>query len=501
MSSFVRFGILGFLGGVAFRSFFDWGISFAVFVLFLSVFLLAKRTMAKTIFFIAVIFFAFGYIRAGFVPSRSDAFLEKFVEQKIIATGIIRREPDIRENSTRLVVGVEKYDIGKTEYILPSEEKILLVIRKYPEFSYGDRVKMEGRLILPENFQNEDGRSFDYISYLKKDGILYEISFPKMTILETRKGDVLIAFLYNLKGAMTDKISQMLPEPHAGLLGGLLFGAKRSIDAGVLETFRIAGIIHIVVLSGYNITIVADFITRFFLIFPISKMSASLLGGTGVFLFAVMTGLGASTLRAVLMALLAIFARVTGRTSDALHLLFVTAFFMVLWNPLSLLYDPSFQLSFLATLGLLWLGPELTRRLAFVSSKWGLRETLSATLSTQVFVLPLLLYETGMFSVVAIPVNLIVLPLIPVAMFFGILGIMLGFITPFGTFFGFPVFLVLSFVFAVSSFFAELPFSFIKIPQFSAGILVVVYLLYGLFYFICKGSAQCLPSKDETLLR
>jgi len=286
-----------------------------------------------------------------------------------------------------------------------------------------------------------------------------------------------------LKSAMTKQISQMLPEPHAGLLGGLLFGAKRSIDAGVLETFRIAGIIHIVVLSGYNITIVADFITRFFLMFPISKISASLLGGTGVILFAIMTGLGTSTLRAVLMALLAIFARVTGRTSDALHLLFIAGFFMVLWNPMSLLYDPSFQLSFLATLGLLWFGPELTRRLTFVSEKWGLRETLSATLSTQVFVLPLLLYETGMFSLVAIPVNIIVLPLIPIAMFFGALGMILGFITPFGTFFIFPVFLVLSFVFATSSFFAGLPFSFINIPQFSLLILTVAYIFYIIIYF------------------
>jgi competence protein ComEC len=499
MSLYVRFGILGFLIGVASRSFFDWGISFVVFALLLSVFLLAKRTTAKTIFFVATIFFVFGYVRTGFISSRSDAFLEKFVDQKITAVGIVRREPDVRENSTRLVVGVEKYDIGKTEYILPSEEKVLLVVRKYPEFSYGDRVKMEGRLILPENFQNEDGRSFDYISYLKKDGILYEISFPKMTVLERGKGNAVVAFLYNLKSVMTDEISQILPEPHAGLLGGLLFGAKRSIDAGVLETFRIAGIIHIVVLSGYNITIVADFITRFFLMFPISRISASLLGGTGVILFAIMTGLGASTLRAVLMALLAIFARVTGRTSDALHLLLVTAFFMVLWNPLSLLYDPSFQLSFSATLGLLWLGPELTRRFTFVSPKWGLRETLSATLSTQVFVLPLLLYKTGMFSIVAIPVNLIVLPLIPIAMFFGALGMTLGFITPFGTFFGFPVFLVLSFVFAISSFFAELPFSCIKIQQFSSLILIVVYSLYIIVYFVYQKNENNRQKTNEKI--
>jgi competence protein ComEC len=503
MSQFVRFGIFGFLGGVAFRSFFDWGISFVafvVFLIFLLAFFAAKRSAAKLIFFVALIFFAFGYVRAGFVPSREDAFLEKFVNQKIVATGIIRREPDVRENSTRIVVGVEKYDVGETEYVLPSEERVLLVIRKYPEFAYGDRVRVEGKLTLPENFQNEDGRSFDYVSYLKKDGILYQMSFPKLEVGEKRKGNSLVAFLYGWKNAMVNQVSQMLPEPHAGLLDGLLFGAKRSLGSALLEMFRVVGIVHIVVLSGYNITIIADFITRFFLVFPISKVLASFLGGIGVILFAVMSGLGASTLRATAMALLAIFARATGRTSDALHLLFITAFFMVLWNPLSLLHDPSFQLSFLATLGLLLLGPELTRCFSRVPAKWGLRETLATTLSTQIFVLPLLLYETGMLSLVAVPVNLIILPLIPLAMFFGSLGILLGFITPFGTLFGFPVYLLLSFVFVVSSFFAGLPFSSVSIPQFSASVLVVAYVLFAVIYFAYqkKQNVENKPNDQNT---
>jgi competence protein ComEC len=301
------------------------------------------------------------------------------------------------------------------------------------------------------------------------------------------KGNGLVAFLFTFKKAMTDKVSRILPEPEAGLLDGLIFGAKRALGADVLDMFRVAGIVHIVVLSGYNITIIADFLTRAFLFLPLSKMAASFLGGTGIALFAVMTGLGTSTLRAVIMALLAIFARVTGRTADALHLLFVAAFFMVLWNPLSLLHDPSFQLSFLATLGLILLGPELARRFLFVPTKWGIRETFSATLSTQIFVLPLLLYETGMLSLVALPVNLMILPMIPFAMFFGSVAVLLGFITPFGTFFSFPVFLILSLVFVVASFFADLPFSSVSVPQFPAIILAAVYLSYILIYFVCRG--------------
>ena len=467
--------MFGFFGGVAFASLFHFGIAFAFFVGFLCLFafLLSLPETRVRVLSLVLLFFALGCFRMELVPTGADSSLKDFSGQTISVEGVIAEEPDVRENSARLVVDVQG-------------ERLLIVAKKYPEFEYGEKISLTGKIGLPENFANDNGREFDYVSYLAKDGIFYEMAFPKIEVLAKGQGNPLISFLYKIKNAAEDKVSQILPEPEAGLLLGLLFGAKRALGADIMEMFRVAGIVHIVVLSGYNITLVSDFFTRVFLLLPISKISASFVGGIGVVLFAVMTGTGASTLRAVIMALLAIFARATGRTSDALHLLFVTAFFMVLWNPLSLLYDPSFQLSFLATFGLFALGPELSLRLSSVTAKWGIRETLSATLSTQIFVLPLLLYETGMFSVVALPVNLIVLPLLPLAMFFGSLATLLGFITPFGTFFSFPVFLLLSAVFSVSSFFSELPFSSFTVPPFSSAVLFSIYFLYAAIFLIAK---------------
>ncbi len=474
-----RFSLFGFFGGVAFASFVHFGISFSLFVAFLGLIFLFISWVGKfqsgtsIVISLVLLFFAFGCFRMEFVPERSDSFLKNFVGQTVTLGGVIKGEPDVRENSTRLLVDVKG-------------QNLLVVVKKYPEFEYGEKISLTGKIALPENFANDNGREFDYVSYLAKDGIFYEMSFPKIEVLKKGQGNPLVAFLYSCKSSLVEQVSRILPEPESGLLLGLLFGAKRALGSDVMEMLRVAGIIHIVVLSGYNITIISDFFTRVFLLLPISKLMGSFLGGVMVILFAVMSGLGASTVRAVAMALLAIFARVTGRTSDALHLLFVAGFFMILWNPLSLLYDPSFQLSFLATLGLLSLGPELSRRLSFVTEKFGLRETLSSTLSTQIFVLPLLLYETGMFSVVALPVNMIVLPLLPLAMFFGSLATLLGFITPFGIFFSFPVFLLLSAVFTIASFFSNLPFSSFMVPPFSTAVLFAIYFFYAIFFFMAK---------------
>ena len=488
MSRFVRLGIIGFMGGVAFRSLYDLGLAFALFALFIALlvglFSSVKNTRftGKIIFSITIFLFALGYVRTGFMPSRDSAVLEKYVGQKVVLEGVLCEESDVRENSTFLVVDVESVIAAGMKTVFPKKESVLLSVRKYPDHEYGERVTAEGKLALPENFQNENGRSFDYVSYLKKDGILYQMSFAKVDVVENGQGNPLVAFLYSIKRSMLDEVSHMLPEPESGLLAGLLFGAKRALGSDSLNLFRVAGIMHIVVLSGYNITIVADFFTRLFLFLP--GKAAPFFGGVGIVLFGMMTGFGASTLRAILMALLVIFARVSGRTSDALHLLLIAGFLMVAWNPLLLLYDPSFQLSFLATLGLFLLGPEMTRRLSSVTAKWGIRETLSATLSTQVFVLPLLLYETGLLSLVAIPVNLLVLPLLPPAMFFGALGVLFSFITPFGTFFGFPVYILLSLVFFISSSFANLPFSSVSLPAFPISFLIAIYVLYTLVYFV-----------------
>lgn len=479
MARHFRFCIFSFLVGVAFASLFRFGVFFPFFIVFVGSLIFCVSRLpsgkAKTFVPLLILFFALGCLRMEFVPDREHSLLKDVVGRQITIEGIIREEPDVRENSTRLIVGV-------------GEENLLVVTKKYPEFSYGEKVSLQGKIVLPENFSNENGREFDYLSYLAKDGIFYEIPFPKVEVLASGQGNPLFAFLYSFKKAMSEKVSSLLPEPESGLLLGLLFGAKRALSSEVMEMFRAAGIVHIVVLSGYNITIIADFFTRVFLFFPISKMWASIGGGAFVIFFALMSGTGASTVRAAIMVLLIIFARVTGRISNAIHLLFVAAFGMIIWNPLYLLYDPSFQLSFLATFGLLALGPELSRRLLFVTEKFGIRETLATTLSTQIFVLPLLLYETGMLSVVAVLVNLLVLPLLPLAMFFGALATLLGFITPLGIFFSFPAFLILSAVFAIASFFVGLPYSSVSVPPFSIFVLIAIYLLYAVIYFNRKKS-------------
>src|SRR5690606_5955202 len=140
-----------------------------------------------------------------------------------------------------------------------------------------------------------------------------------------------------------------------------------------------------------------------------------LFGAVGIILFAIMVGGGATVVRASIMALLSLIARATGRLYEVTIALIVAGFIMVLWSPRVLVFDPSFQLSFLATLGLIHATPLFERWLRMIPEYFSLRTIISATLGTQLFVLPLLLFMTGVFPMYSPLANALVLPAVPIA--------------------------------------------------------------------------------------
>jgi competence protein ComEC len=475
MSKYVQVSIFGFFVGVLFGSLFHVGFWFSVFLIFLSgtIFFVSRLFSSQPVFLnvflsLFALFFAFGVFRMEFSFSRENSILKNMFGEKVSIEGVIVEEPDVRENSVHVIMQIE------------GGEKVLLITKKYPEFEYGEKIIASGQLVKPKNFKEKNGREFDYVSYLEKGGIFSEMNFPYIEILSQEQGSPLFGYLFLIKRAFLSSISRILPEPHAGLLGGLLVGEKHSFGKDIEDDFRSAGVIHIIVLSGYNITLVASFFMS--ILAPFSAVLRAVFGVLSIFLFTIMVGSAAATVRAAFMAGLIVFARATGRTADVLHLLFVAAFLMVMINPHILLSDPSFQLSFLATLGLLLLGEKIFAKLSFMPKKFLLRETMSTTLATQIFVLPLLLYQTGNLSLVALPANLFILMAIPGAMFFGFLTGIVGFLS-FGvaSVFGAVAFVFLAYVLFAVHFFSHLPFATVLVPEFSALTLIFLYLL--LFYF------------------
>lgn len=482
--------IAGLTGGILFRSFFDLGLSAIIFFLVMGggalVYWLFNKKETK-ILFLSIIIVAFS---AGVARLHLDDWnlnlkaTDNLVGKEVVIKGIISDEPDKRENNVRIVVSIEEiYSAGSVfKNNLP---KTIVSTDFYPEWRYGDYVSLSGVLRKPENFATDNGRQFNYVSYLAKDGIYYEVARPHLKLIEHGRGNFVKEALFSLKKSFLEKVSKVVPEPEASLLGGILLGAKESLGKELLDDFRTTGLIHIVVLSGYNITIVADTIMRVFSFLP--RTLPIVFGGGSIILFAIMTGGSATVVRASIMSLIVILGKATGRMHDAALTLFIAAFLMLLHNPRILAFDPSFQLSFLATLGLVYLSPVLEKYFHFIPGKWQLKELFLSTISTQIFVMPLILYNSGNFSSVALPTNLLVLFFVPLTMLLGFLTGVFGFISgAISLFFGLLTSGLLYYDLKVVEFFSSLPFASFNISNFPLWLMVFMYASYAVIIFYIR---------------
>lgn len=414
--------------------------------------------------------------------------LESFVGQKVVAEGILYEEGDVRESSTRLFVALDTVN-GK-----PISQKMLAIVPRYPTFSYGDRVKLFGNISRPENFETDNGDIFNYVSYLAKDDIFFLMRFAEVEKVSSGNGWWIQEKLFALKNSFVSSFQAVLGEPHSSLLAGLLVGDKKSLGESITNDFRRAGLIHIVVLSGYNITIVAESIIKAFAFLP---GFSSVFGVIGIILFALMTGASATVVRASLMALIALFARQIGRLYDITRALLFAAVIMVFVHPKLLVFDMSFQLSFLSTMGLIYFSPIVLKYLSKIPEKGGLREIISATIATQIFVLPFLLTKIGQVSVLSLFSNILVLPIIPPTMFIGFITGLLGFLSPIIAIPpGFLAHLALSWILFISHFFASLPFAQVSIPFFPWWLAVLCYVGFGYLLYREKQKEKTSPGSE-----
>lgn len=503
------FVLVGFLVGVASNSFFELSLCTAIYVwifcllcfganLFFrkkypDIFVATPTTFLGVVFLLAV---STGILRYSYnIYVEPNYLLENSVGENFEFIGLVAEEPDSRELSTRLTVlprgFVEKDSLENTPQKILGGDRILITTGLFPEFSYGDEISVSGFLKKPKNFETNNGREFNYVSYLAKNDIKYQMFLPNIKTISHGNGNFIKRNLLRLKQIFAGNLQKVIPEPHASLASGILVGAKHSLGKDIEDKFRQTGLIHVVVLSGYNVTIVADFIMRILSFLP--KVVGVSGGVVGIFLFALITGGTATVVRASIMSLLVIIARATGRNYDILRALGVASCLMVFQNPRILMSDPAFELSCMATFALVACSPFFERHLQWLPEKFQIRGTVSSTLATQVFLLPMLVYMTGIVSLVGLATNLLVLVIVPATMLMSFLVGLAGFVSLFlSTIVGYFAYLFLNYMLSVVSIFASLPFAYLELPHISYWVVVTFYLVFGIIFVRrkVKGSAK-----------
>ena len=319
-----------------------------------------------------------------------------------------------------------------------------------------------------------------------------------------------------LKQRFDNVINQNLSPPQSQILSAILLGNKQSISKEYKEKLNIAGVRHITAISGMHIVILSGILLWLGVAVGLYRGQAFYFAFVFLWLFIFMIGFQPSAIRAGIMGSMFLFCEKIGRQKTADRALLLTAAVMLAINPTLLRHSIGFQLSFLATLGIIYLMPlfqnlfnvlvskvqTLWKKLLefnsnsflksmfrdAISKHWsrGVISLLSMSLAAQVFVLPLLIYYFGQVSIVSPLTNLFIVPLLPLLMVNGFLFVIAGAIwQPLAFIFLFPVWLLLTYITKIVDLFADFSFSAINF-QISWLWLPVVYFLLAIIIWRIK---------------
>ena len=438
---------------------------------------------------IALILLGAGYAHAKAV--RSERAVSQ-PEYSVSGTAEVVRPPEEKERSQEVTLRFTKC----TKNVCP-DTLVSGNFSVYESLHYGDVIAIECPLKIPKNV----GLDFDYRMYLAMKGVGYTC-YPKTWHKESSDGgNGLVQAILRMRSVMEDKLDAVVAYPESGLGKGLLFGGNGYLTKETQNAFSRTGMTHIVAVSGANVVIVAQSLFLLAILCGLWRRQALWFAGAGIAVFVVMTGAGASAVRAGLMGGLVLLASYTGRVSNGLRLWSAALAMMLWWNSLLLRYDLGFQLSFLATLGILVCLPlfeqSASSKYSFVPAP--LQEILWMTISAEAFVLPIILYNFQAFPTLSLLANLFVLPVIPVAMLFGFLASLFGFLfAPLAQFLGLIAFLVLRYMIGVIEVLGGQSFASVSTPSFGVQAACIWYVLLfgGIVYLKIKAKTFDCHSRE-----
>jgi len=403
------------------------------FLISFSPFFCGKLKKQKNFFILlgfSVLFFSLGIVRLQmlqFTITNDPVAKLNDKPEKIELVGQITDEPNVRTSYQSLKIKIT----GTSSIVLASADR-------HQKYDYLDQVRITGKLETPMS----EG-DFNYKNYLMKDGIYSVMAFPDIELVSKDHTYNMFSFFYEkvlfLKTKMEKSINSNYSPPQSFIIEGIILGNDKNMSQELKDKFNSAGLSHITAVSGSNIVIMTSIIMSLLLFFGMWRQKALYATFIFIWIYVLLVGLPASAIRAAIMASLLIISQIIGRQNASFRTIIIAAAVMIFQNPLVLFYDVGFQLSFLASMGIIYLKPMIDsvfysllkkrKNIIKLFEKFKIKNLLdifSTTLVAQIFTLPVIIYSFKSVSLVAIITNLLILPTITILTFLGFWSVVLG---------------------------------------------------------------------------
>ncbi len=390
-------------------------------------------------------------------------------ETKQDMMGMVTQDPDRGLEKTKVVIG---------------EWGVLVTLPSGVEVRYGDVIMVSGLIKHPEPFETDTGRQFNYPRYLAVQNIYGTMKAGDVRIVARHQGNRTTELLFELKHFFVHTVKKLFPLREAGLFAGIIMGEKSLLPKETLDDFQVAGLTHMIVLSGHNITLVTIGVGVLFGFIGLGYRARRVAALAVIPLFLLMTGMGSSSVRAGVMAMIMLVLQIMTRPAHTFRIIVYTVAILGWMNPRMILYDPSFHLSMLAFVGLVYVVPVAAAIAQRLPRLLGLTDLVIETTAVQLFVLPYILWMSGQISLLTLVSNLLAVPLNSFIMGAGFIATLCGMIMyPIGQVIALPVSWALSYIIKVAHVVGSVHAAVFIIPPFGWVILAGSYIAMAGFIF------------------
>ena len=436
--------------------------------------LILKRPVITVLFIYIFIIILFEYL--GIFKAQNNSFLIYNINQKSISvTGKVLEQPLIKNEKQQFVFEVNNVND------MPIKEKTLVSAPPSYNINYGDVICLTGKLSDIEEpvFPN----LFNYKTYLQREKIYTKFYVDEIEHIEN-DSNIIKQLSLKVKQNINTKIEKYFEVPVSSILKSMIVGDKTSIEPDLKDDFINTGLIHILVISGLHIGFIVVIILFIFRLFGLPLKIVYLLAIPTIFFYAILTGSNPPAIRATIMASCILLTFVLNRESLIYNSICLAALIILIYNP-QYLFTASMQLSFIATIGIIYFYPRIYNSFSKIKSKFCkyILSIFCVTLSVQIALIPILIFYFGKFSVISFIANILIVPIVGFIVALSFIFYIFTFISNYvATYFSILLSYVLNLILIVIHYFANLNFSVLETKVPGINEIILYYLIIVIMF-------------------
>lgn len=362
-------------------------------------------------------------------------------------------------------------------------KKFILSIKKEENnvLQYGDLINVEGEYVIP--LQQRNYKGFDYREYLKTQKIYGTIKTSKVEILDKRKINKLLMISNDIRNSIIKKAQIMLPNKTSSLLIGILLGDKSQIQEEIIQDFELSNLSHMLSVSGAHTSYIVLGIS--YVLSKTSKKKAYIITILILILFMFITNFAPSVIRACLMGILILGAKIFYCKPDFPTSISLALLITLIINPF-LINNIGLQLSYLGTIGIILFNKNIKYLFCKIHIKEKIADLLSITFSAQIMIMPIMALKFNSISFTFFISNMLATPFLGITMILGFITIFISFILyNIAKMLAIVLNLNLEILISISHFTSKIPFSNIIIKTPYVLSIILMYCLILVLNYIC----------------